>query len=97
MAELLSPSGTLICVEFPLGKDPKLGGPPHGLQDELYDQLFNNPGREIQYNASGHVSEDRRAEKSPNALVRIETWKPERMFEGQEKSTLVSLWRPWKQ
>lgn len=36
MSQLLSPNGYLICMEFPLGKDPKLGGPPHGLEHELY-------------------------------------------------------------
>ena len=28
MSQLLSPTGRLICLEYPLGKDPKLGGPP---------------------------------------------------------------------
>lgn len=97
MSELLSPTGILFCVEFPLGKDPKSGGPPHGLQSELYDQLFDQPGREVEYSPSGHVSESRSGEKSDNALVRIETWKPDRVFQGQEKSTLVSLWRHRKQ
>lgn len=30
MSTLLSPTGRLICMEYPLGKDPKTGGPPHG-------------------------------------------------------------------
>ena len=97
MSELLSPTGTLVCLEFPLGKDPKLGGPPHGLSHELYEQLFANPGREVRYNLSGHVAADRSDEKSDNALVRVETWSPARTFEGQGKSSMVSLWRHWKQ
>jgi methyl halide transferase len=93
MSQLLSPTGILICMEFPLGKDPKAGGPPHGLQDELYDKLFDNPGQDVKYGADGRVDADQSSEKSGNAMVRIETWKPDRVFEGQEKSTMVSLWR----
>ncbi|KAK3714471.1 hypothetical protein LTR37_007777 [Vermiconidia calcicola] len=96
MGELLSSTGRLICMEFPLGKDPKLGGPPHGLGHELYEQLFAKPGVEVNYNLSGHVCEDRSGDKTDAALVRIETWTPERTFEGQEKQTMVSVWRHWK-
>ncbi|KAK5168209.1 uncharacterized protein LTR77_006778 [Saxophila tyrrhenica] len=93
MSELLSPTGTLVCMEFPLGKDPNLGGPPHGLTHDLYEQLFAKPGNEVRYNISGHVCADRSGETTESALVRVETWSPERCFEGQEKSTTVSLWR----
>lgn len=96
LSELLSPTGTLVCLEFPLGKDPKLGGPPHGLEHELYEQLFAHPGREVKYNFSGHVAADRSGEKADNALVRVKEWVPERTFEGQDKSTMVSMWRHWK-
>lgn len=30
MSQLLAPQGTLICTQYPLGKDPRLGGPPFG-------------------------------------------------------------------
>lgn len=35
MSQLLAPKGTLICTEYPLGKDPRLGGPPHGKPNDL--------------------------------------------------------------
>lgn len=35
MSTLLSPEGRLICMEYPLGKDPKTGGPPHGNRDAI--------------------------------------------------------------
>ena len=62
MSELLSPTGSLICMEFPLGKSPKLGGPPHGLEPELYEQLLAKPGEEVNYNLTGSVVEDRSGE-----------------------------------
>ena len=96
MSELLSPTGRLICLEYPLTKDPKLGGPPHGLTHELYEQLFNKPGAEVNYNLSGHVCEERSGEKTDNALVRVDTWRPERTFETMKGKDMVSVWRHWK-
>jgi hypothetical protein len=84
------------CCRFPLGKDPKLGGPPHGLQHELYEQLFEKPGRDVKYNLSGHICADRSRTKTDSALIRIDSWTPKRVFEGQEKSSMVSLWKHWK-
>ena len=93
MSELLSPSGRLICMEYPLGKSPKLGGPPHGVESELYEQLLAKPGQEVNYNLSGSVCEDRSGDKTDNALVKTEHWTPERTFEGQEKQLKVSVWK----
>ena len=96
MSQLLSPTGRLICMEYPLGKDPKTGGPPHGLEHELYEQLFANPGREVEYNDSGHVCEDRSGAKSDDALVRVEDFRPDKVFEEQRGSLRVSIWQHWE-
>jgi hypothetical protein len=41
MHELVKPStGLLICLEYPLYKDPETGGPPWGVTAELYEQLL---------------------------------------------------------
>lgn len=60
MSALLSPSGRLICMEYPLGKDPKTGGPPHGLESKVYEQLFARPGQEIKYDPERRVIEESR-------------------------------------
>ncbi|KAK9483539.1 S-adenosyl-L-methionine-dependent methyltransferase [Lipomyces starkeyi] len=39
MAELLTPGGLLVCLEFPLYKDPALPGPPWGLRGVHWDIL----------------------------------------------------------
>ena len=96
MSQLLSPGGALICLEYPLGKDPKSGGPPHGLESELYEQLLAKPGKEVNYNLSGHVCEDRSGDKADNALVRFEHWKPERTLDSQKGKVMMSVWRHWK-
>lgn len=96
MSQLLSPTGRLVCLEYPLGKDPKLGGPPHGLSRELYEQLLAKPGQEVNYNLSGHVCEDRSGDKTEKALVKVNEWTPERVFEAQKGQARVSVWRHWK-
>lgn len=49
MSELLAPDGFLVCLEWPLQKSPKEGGPPHGLSAELYEELLRKPGQEVEY------------------------------------------------
>jgi len=92
MSQLLAPDGRLICAEYPLGKPPSSGGPPHGLERALYEQLFARPGEEVTYNGSGSVVEDRSGEKADAALVKVDEWVPERSFEGMQGKIWVSVW-----
>ncbi|KAI9928457.1 hypothetical protein MW887_002502 [Aspergillus wentii] len=39
MADLLAPTGQLVCLEFPMWKDPKLPGPPWGLDGVHWNLL----------------------------------------------------------
>ncbi|KAK3071675.1 hypothetical protein LTR53_008215 [Teratosphaeriaceae sp. CCFEE 6253] len=93
MSELLAAEGHLICLEFPLGKDPKTGGPPHGVTAQLYEQLLDHPGREVKYNAKGYVVEDRSLDKSEGALVRVDRWLAKRTHEAGMGKDHVSIWR----
>ncbi|KAK4540139.1 hypothetical protein LTR36_009725 [Oleoguttula mirabilis] len=93
MSQLLSPTGHLICLEFPLLKAPDTGGPPHGLTAELYEQLLNSPGREVQYDQEGYVREDKRVERADEALERIARWQAERTHGVGQGSDHVSIWR----
>ncbi|TGZ78376.1 S-adenosyl-L-methionine-dependent methyltransferase [Ascodesmis nigricans] len=40
MSEIVKPGGHLICLEFPLFKDPATGGPPFGLNEGVYVELL---------------------------------------------------------
>lgn len=93
MSELLSPTGHLVCLEFPLSKPPKSGGPPHGLTAGLYEELFNNPSREVRYNRDGYVNPDRSGDVAEDALQRIARWKAERTHAAGQGSDHVSIWR----
>lgn len=39
MAELLKPRGLLVCLEFPMYKDPGLPGPPWGVDGVHWEIL----------------------------------------------------------
>ena len=94
MSELLAPEGgRLVCLEWPLGKDPKTGGPPHGLSSELYVQLFAHPGQAMSYGEDGYVAKKAGGEKSPGALARISHFQPERTHEAQKGADFVSIWQ----
>lgn len=93
MSQLLSPTGRLICLEFPLTKAPDTGGPPHGLSGELYEQLFKSPGREVQYDQKGYVREDNSGERADDALERVARWQAERTHDVGQGSDHVSIWR----
>ncbi|KAK4556570.1 hypothetical protein LTR86_006141 [Recurvomyces mirabilis] len=92
MGELLAPSGHFVCLEFPLGKEPKTGGPPHGLSPELYEQLLKRPGQEVEYDADGHVVDGPDSETSSGGLVRIDRWKAERTHAPGQGKDHVSIW-----
>ncbi|TKA30724.1 hypothetical protein B0A50_02444 [Salinomyces thailandicus] len=93
MSDLLSPTGHLICLEFPLKKEPRLGGPPHGLTCELYEQLLKQPGTEVKYDSGGYVIvEEGGVGRADGALTRVARWKAERTHEVGKGGDYVSVW-----
>lgn len=93
LSELLSPTGHLVCLEWPLHKAPQEGGPPHGLSSELYVQLFRNPGHEVDYGSDGFVRQDASAELGGGALVRIAHDMPQRTHEAGIGKDYVGVWQ----
>jgi SAM-dependent methyltransferase len=93
MSELLSPIGHLICLEFPLHKEPQTGGPPHGVTAGLYEQLLDHPGRDVTYDPKGYVVENHSPDKGEGTLVRIDRWLAERTHEAGMGRDHVSIWR----
>lgn len=93
MSELLAPDGSLICLEFPLAKPPKAGGPPHGLSSELYMQLFKQPGREVSYAEDGHIASDERSLDQVSGLVRVAHWSPARTHDLGKGTDKMSIWK----
>ena len=92
MSQLLASDGTLVCVEFPSAKDPKIGGPPYALPPPVYVEHLTHPGKEIEYDGdTGHVREGVSGPSSPAAFHRIDHWQPARTHEIGKGQDWVSL------
>ncbi|OQO06035.1 hypothetical protein B0A48_08623 [Cryoendolithus antarcticus] len=91
MAELLAPNGHLVCLEFPLGKAPSTGGPPHGLSSDLYTELFKAPGGEVKYDADGYAVQSEGG--AGQGLKRVEHWAPARSHQVGQGTDRVSIWK----
>jgi hypothetical protein len=92
MANLLAPSGLLICVEFPTTKPPSTGGPPWALPPVVYEQHLSWPGDEIKYSEDGDIIVDEGREESDKGLFRVAHWMPERTHEVGKGTDWVSVW-----
>lgn len=56
MSQLLAPDGgRLLCLEWPLRKATSTGGPPWGLEPEMYAAHLSRPGEEVSYDQDGGV------------------------------------------
>lgn len=109
MSELLAPDGFLVCLEWPLQKSPKEGGPPHGLSAELYEELLRKPGQEVEYDdddgegyvvvsvgdstSGGGGGGGGDDGRAKNALVRLERYRPSRTHEAGKDSDYISIWK----
>jgi hypothetical protein len=100
MAELLNPEdGRLVCLEWPLAKDPSTGGPPWGLSAEVYLAHLGRPGEEVKYGEDGKLVEEKETNNagSPGGLRRLARVKPARThkagYDAEGKVTdFISVW-----
>ena len=93
MSKLLSPTGRLVCIEFPTYKDPADGGPPWALPPEVYEAHLSKPGVEIPYDDKGRVVLDKDGDHTEGGLVRVAHFQPERTFEVGKGTDWVSVWK----
>ena len=87
MADLLAPSGWLVCLEFPLFKDPKMLGPPWGLKGVHWDLLAEGGDGII----GGDVGEDAKGE-GKGAFERLLYLKPERSYANGKGTDMLSVY-----
>jgi hypothetical protein len=97
-AQLLSPAGVFICVEWPSEKDPKGGGPPWPLPPQVYLNHLTRPGKDLEYGRDGNFLEDKLGPQSKDGLQRIAHFHPKKTH-GAGKSDegritdWVSVWK----
>ncbi|KAL4880676.1 S-adenosyl-L-methionine-dependent methyltransferase [Aspergillus karnatakaensis] len=78
MRELLKPGGLLICLEFPMYKDPALPGPPWGVKGVHWEILA----------AGGSESKDEEGMFKREVYI-----SPERTFEFGKGTDMISVYR----
>ena len=94
MAHLLSPAGRLFCLEFPLNKEPRAGGPPWAVRPELYLALLQSPGQDVEYDEAGLVRYDAATSRvGATGLERIGRWQPDRTHEVGKGVDMMSVWK----
>lgn len=78
MAQLVSPdNGRLICLEWPLDKNPSTGGPPWGLSAETYVAHLGRPGEEVRYGEDGKpLADELGRPAAASGLKRLDRIKP---------------------
>ncbi|GAB7355604.1 hypothetical protein MBLNU459_g6332t1 [Dothideomycetes sp. NU459] len=95
MAQLLSPTGVLVCLEFPTYKPVSAGGPPWAVRPAYYVAYLSKPGEEVQFDEAGAVVgvDEEEPERSDRGLVRVAHWQPERTHEIGKGTDWISVWR----
>jgi hypothetical protein len=88
MSELLSPTGVLICLEFPMWKPLRAQGPPWGLNGGHWNILAN--GGDGILDETGHLRED---DGKNVAFDRVVHWKPPVSFEQGRGEDMLSVWQ----
>lgn len=94
-----APTGSLICLEWPRLKDPKLPGPPYAAPSEAYFAHLTHPGEEIVYDSNGLVVNDPATKSSSQGLVRVAHYQPERTYATGKDATTgevidrISVWQ----
>lgn len=78
MCDLLrhSAQANLVCLEFPVSKPPKVGGPPYGAPSKAYLEHLSHPGEDIPYDAEANVRANPLAPSSSGGLERAGHWQP---------------------
>ncbi|KAJ4176549.1 hypothetical protein NW767_015411 [Fusarium falciforme] len=90
MTELLDPAGVLVCLEFPLFKNPDEPGPPWPLQGVYWNLLAEGGDGKL-------IDGDQKADQSTNGLLeRVDHFKPARSYPNGKGTDMVSIWC-WKQ
>jgi hypothetical protein len=88
MKALLSPTGVLVCLEFPMFKPLKAPGPPWGLKDVHWNLLAD--GGDGLVDASGNLVG---SGQEQGVFERVVYWHPPESFERGRGEDMISVWK----
>ena len=92
MSEILYPDGYLVCLEFPLYKDPAIVGPPWGVGGGVYWDLLVRGGTGIVDDPIPQEMQDSQCNNSNGSFVRALRIKPERSHVAGKGTDMLSVW-----
>jgi methyl halide transferase len=92
MADLLSPSGHLVCLEFPLYKDPAIEGPPWGVCGGAYWDTLVRGGTGIVNRPIPQELQDSQCSGDNGSFIRTLFIKPERSLVAGKGTDMLSVW-----
>jgi hypothetical protein len=92
VAELLQQGGLLICLEFPMYKDPKLPGPPWGIKGVHWNLLARGGNGVVEEGAAGEQNSDSTVRQDKGQFNRILYIKPERSYESGRGTDMLSVY-----
>lgn len=89
MSELLAPGGLLVCLEFPLFKDPSSPGPPWPLQG-VHWNLLAEGGDGVVYPLKLEAGEEGPGKEG--CFERMVYFKPEVSYESGRGTDMMSVY-----
>lgn len=93
MADVLSPGGYLVCLEFPLYRDPTIEGPPWGVGGGVYWNILARGGSGILDKPIPQEVQDSESDSSNGMFVSSLFIKPERYHAAGKGTDMLSVWR----
>jgi hypothetical protein len=91
MAEILRPGGQLVCLEFPLYKDPTIKGPPWGVGGGVYWDVLARGGSGILDMPIPQEVQDSQCNNN-GSFARTLLIKPERSHVAGKGTDMISVW-----
>ncbi|RAK84922.1 thiopurine S-methyltransferase family protein [Aspergillus costaricaensis CBS 115574] len=88
MSHLLHPGGLLVCLEFPMYKDPSLPGPPWGLKGVHWDLLAR--GGDGIRNIAEEEEDDAKAAKLTGQFRRAHYFRPARSYPSGKGTDMLT-------
>ncbi|KAJ5480845.1 hypothetical protein N7539_006739 [Penicillium diatomitis] len=92
MARVIKPQGLLVCLEFPMYKDPKLPGPPWGLKGVHWNLLARGGDGIITQEVGGDGKESGSCDARGGHFQRILYIKPPRSYEVAKGTDMISVY-----
>jgi methyl halide transferase len=93
MAQIIRPGGLLVCLEFPLYKDPNIAGPPWGVRGGAYWDVLVRGGNGILRSEILQEEQDEHVNLDGGDFTRELYVKPKRSYDAGKGTDMVSVWR----